>query len=65
MTPERLEISLREIFRLASIWDCILLLDEVDTFFSQRSRADTAINKNAMVSGELSCPIRVLLFKHC
>jgi hypothetical protein len=33
MTPERLEISLREIFRLASIWDCILLLDEVDTFF--------------------------------
>jgi hypothetical protein len=52
MTPERLEISLREIFRLASIWDCILLLDEVDTFFSQRSRADTATNKNAMVSGE-------------
>ncbi|KAE9379766.1 hypothetical protein N431DRAFT_326255 [Stipitochalara longipes BDJ] len=50
MTPERLEISLREIFRLASIWDCILLLDEVDTFFSQRSRADTATNKNAMVS---------------
>ncbi|KAE8446334.1 hypothetical protein EG329_012083 [Mollisiaceae sp. DMI_Dod_QoI] len=50
MTPERLEVSLREIFRLASIWDCILLLDEVDTFFSQRSRADTATNKNAMVS---------------
>jgi len=58
MTPEKLEISLREIFRLASIWDCILLLDEVDTFFSQRSRADTATNKNAMVSGELSRPIR-------
>lgn len=54
MTPERLEISLREIFRLASIWDCILLLDEVDTFFSRRSRADTSTNKNAMVSGELS-----------
>lgn len=54
MTPERLEISLREIFRLASIWDCILLLDEVDTFFSERSRADTATNKNAMVSSELS-----------
>jgi len=50
MTPERLETSLREIFRLASIWDCILLLDEVDTFFSQRSRADTATTKNAMVS---------------
>ncbi|RDW91764.1 hypothetical protein BP5796_01158 [Coleophoma crateriformis] len=50
VTPDRLELSLREIFRLASIWDCILLLDEVDTFFSQRSRADTATHKNAMVS---------------
>lgn len=50
MTPDRLETSLREIFRLASIWDCILLLDEVDTFFSQRSRGDTAVSKNAMVS---------------
>jgi hypothetical protein len=65
MTPEKLEISLREIFRLASIWDCILLLDEVDNFFSQRSRDDTATNKNAMVSGELSCLIRVLFLKHC
>jgi SpoVK/Ycf46/Vps4 family AAA+-type ATPase len=52
MTPENLEISLREIFRLASIWDCILLLDEVDTFFSQRSQADTATTKNALVSGK-------------
>lgn len=51
MTPEKLEMSLRDIFRLASVWDCILLLDEVDTFFSQRSRGDTAINKNALVSG--------------
>ena len=50
MTPEKLETSLREIFRLASIWDCILPLDEVDTFFSQRSRSDTATTKNAMVS---------------
>ncbi|KAK3986431.1 hypothetical protein QBC44DRAFT_139606 [Cladorrhinum sp. PSN332] len=50
MTPEKLETSLRDIFRLASIWDCILLLDEVDTFFSQRSRADTATTKNALVS---------------
>jgi hypothetical protein len=50
MTPEKLETSLREIFRLASIWNCILLLDEVDTFFSQRSKADTATTKNALVS---------------
>jgi SpoVK/Ycf46/Vps4 family AAA+-type ATPase len=52
LTPEKLETGLREIFRLAGIWDCILLLDEVDTFFSQRSRADSAANKNALVSGE-------------
>lgn len=59
MTPEKLEMSLRDIFRLASVWDCILLLDEVDTFFSQRSRADTATNKNALVSGKLLCPVSV------
>ena len=56
MTPEKLEMSLRDIFRLASVWDCILLLDEVDTFFSQRSRADTATNKNALVSGNSHIP---------
>ncbi|KAM7213569.1 hypothetical protein V8F06_011066 [Rhypophila decipiens] len=50
MTPENLETSLREIFRLASIWDCILLLDEVDTFFSARSKGDTATTKNGLVS---------------
>ncbi|KAK3367848.1 hypothetical protein B0H63DRAFT_87070 [Podospora didyma] len=48
-TPERLESALRDIFRLASLWDCILLLDEVDTFFSQRTRSEAA-DKNAMVS---------------
>ncbi|KAM7183495.1 hypothetical protein V8F33_013542 [Rhypophila sp. PSN 637] len=50
MTPENLETSLREIFRLASIWDCILLLDEVDTFFSARSKSDAATTKNGLVS---------------
>jgi len=50
MTPEKLETSLREIFRLASIWNCILLFEDVDTFFSQRSKADTATTKNALVS---------------
>jgi len=54
MIPERLEISLREKFHLARIWDHILLLDEADTFFAQRSQADMATNKNALVSGELS-----------
>lgn len=52
LTPEQVETSLRAIFRLASIWDCILLMDEVDTFFSQRSKGDSSITKNALVSGE-------------
>ena len=53
LTPDQVEMSLRDIFRLASIWDCILLMDEVDTFFSQRSKGDSAITKNALVSGKL------------
>lgn len=51
LTPEQVESSLRGIFRLASLWDCILLMDEVDTFFSQRSKGDGAMTKNALVSG--------------
>jgi hypothetical protein len=27
-------------------------MDEVDTFFSQRSKGDAAMTKNALVSGE-------------
>ncbi|KAM7201199.1 hypothetical protein V8F20_004945 [Naviculisporaceae sp. PSN 640] len=50
LTPEQVELSLTRIFRLASLWDTILLLDEVDTFFSQRSKGDGAITKNALVS---------------
>lgn len=54
LTPDQVESNLRGIFRLAGLWDCILLLDEVDTFFSQRSKADAAMNKNALVSGKLA-----------
>ncbi|KAE9366586.1 hypothetical protein N431DRAFT_76822 [Stipitochalara longipes BDJ] len=58
MIPERLEISLREKFHLANIWDCVflVLLDEAeaDTFFAQQSQADMAINENALVSSEFS-----------
>lgn len=53
LTPEQVESSLSGIFRLASLWDCILLMDEVDTFFSQRSKGDGAMTKNALVSGRL------------
>jgi ATPase family associated with various cellular activities (AAA) len=58
LTPDQVECSLRHIFRLASNWDCILLMDEVDTFFSQRSKGDAAMTKNALVSGK--CPQYVL-----
>jgi adenylate kinase family enzyme len=48
--PKEVEDALHEIFRLASLWDAILLLDEVDTFFSQRSRQDSDIIRNSLVS---------------
>jgi adenylate kinase family enzyme len=49
-SPKEVEAALQEIFRLASLWDAILLLDEVDTFFSQRSRQGSDIVRNALVS---------------
>ena len=52
LTPTEVESSLRRIFRLANTWDCVLLLDEVDTFFSQRSKGDVSLTKNALVSGK-------------
>jgi len=54
LTPGEVETALRRIFRLANAWDCVLLLDEVDTFFSQRSRGDSTLTKNALVSGKRS-----------
>lgn len=50
LTPSEVESALRRIFRLANTWDCVLLLDEVDTFFSQRSKGDATLTKNALVS---------------
>lgn len=44
------EHSLKEIFRLAQLWDCVLLLDEADVFLSQRSVSD--LQRNSLVSGE-------------
>jgi ATPase family associated with various cellular activities (AAA) len=48
-TPESVENSLNEIFRLAHLWDCVLLLDEADIFLSQRTKSD--LQRNALVSG--------------
>lgn len=47
-TPERVETSMNDIFRLAHLWDCILLLDEADVFLSQREL--NSLQRNALVS---------------
>jgi hypothetical protein len=52
LTPNEMESALQRIFRLANTWDCVLLLDEVDTFFSQRSKGDATLTKNVLVSGK-------------
>lgn len=48
-TPREVEDTLREIFRLAHHWDCVLLLDEADIFLSSRQLSD--LKRNALVSG--------------
>ncbi|KAJ2985953.1 hypothetical protein NUW58_g5264 [Xylaria curta] len=48
LTPREVEESLTESFRLAHLWDCVLLLDEADVFLTQRSRFD--LKRNALVS---------------
>jgi len=55
-TPEGVEKSLKEYFRLAHLWDCVLLLDEAEVFISQRERND--FKRNALVSGKLSSPCK-------
>lgn len=46
-----IERSFRMIFRYAHLWDCILLLDEADIFFTQRQRGYNT-ERNALVGGE-------------
>ena len=50
-SPADVESNLSEIFRLAHLWDCVLLLDEADVFLAQRTKQD--LNRNALVSGKL------------
>lgn len=49
-TPESVEKSLSDIFRLAHLWDCVLLLDEADVFITQREKQD--LQRNALVSSK-------------
>lgn len=49
-TPKEVDASLKNIFRLAHLWDCVLLLDEADVFLSRREVSD--LKRNALVSGK-------------
>ena len=49
--PDDVERTLSEIFRLAHLWNCVLLLDEADVFLTARSTTD--IKRNALVSGNV------------
>ncbi|KAK0638312.1 Protein CdcH [Lasiodiplodia hormozganensis] len=46
--PGDVERNLTRIFRLANLWDCILLLDEADVFFTKRMPTD--LERNALVT---------------
>ena len=48
-SPKEVENALKDIFRLAHHWDCVLLLDEADIFLSRRELGD--LKRNALVSG--------------
>ncbi|KAL8419066.1 hypothetical protein RB594_002317 [Gaeumannomyces avenae] len=50
VTPDMVEGRLKDIFRLANRWNCILLPDEAEIFLSQRTKGDGSIQRNAMVS---------------
>ncbi|KAI1173932.1 hypothetical protein F4777DRAFT_417633 [Nemania sp. FL0916] len=48
--PWEVEAKLSEIFRLADLWDCILLLDEAETLLAQREKKDSNLSKSSLVS---------------
>ncbi|RYP23554.1 hypothetical protein DL765_001068 [Monosporascus sp. GIB2] len=53
--PGDVEDALRGIFRLAHLWDCVLLLDEAEIFLSRRELGD--LKRNALVSGNQTVEI--------
>lgn len=50
-TPSAVDKTLREIFRYAHLWDCILLLDEADIFLTQRKSHGGSLERHALVGG--------------
>ncbi len=61
ITPETVSDNLMQIFRLANLWDCVLLIDEADVFLSRREKQGHDLQRNALVSGRFhfqsSCPV--------
>lgn len=55
ITSEKVEKALNEIFRLAHLWDCVLLLDEADVFITQRVKVGD-LQRNGLVSGKWRSP---------
>lgn len=50
--PQQVEETLSELFRLANLWDCILLFDEAEIFLSTREKRDDNLQRNALVSSK-------------
>ncbi|CAI0646891.1 unnamed protein product [Colletotrichum noveboracense] len=48
-SPAAVERSLKDIFRYAHLWNCILLFDEADVFLTQRERGGGNLERNALV----------------
>ncbi|KAJ4184113.1 hypothetical protein NW767_013337 [Fusarium falciforme] len=48
-SPSAVDKSLRDTFRYAHLWDCVLLLDEADVFLTQRDRSSGNLERNALV----------------
>jgi SpoVK/Ycf46/Vps4 family AAA+-type ATPase len=50
LEPKEVEDALNDNFRLAALWNCVMLLDEADIFLAKRDKLD--MRRNALVSGK-------------
>lgn len=64
LKPKEVETSLTEIFHLANLWDCILLLDEAEIFLSPREKRDENLQRNTLVSSMLTSTKYVRYFHY-
>ena len=51
-TPSAVDKTLREIFRYAHLWECVLLLDEADIFLTQRKSHGGSLERHALAGGK-------------